>query len=107
MQRDLSPSRQPFRGRSVSPERREYDAKGGGRSSSRQRSPTYYVRHGDRPRDNGYSDRKQKRRGGDEGYGEREREKEREAERSRYEGSARRDRPKREGDDEVGLGLQS
>lgn len=110
MQRDTSPSRRPRYGRSASPEGRDYEAKGGGRSSSRQRSPRFYAQpferdqKRERARDNGYRDRSQRKRG-DEGYGERERERERAGERTRYEGSARRDR---EGDDGVGflLGLK-
>jgi hypothetical protein len=70
-------------------------ANGGGRSSSRNRSPGYY-RSG---RDEGYSGRsrrdeveprrresgRERERERDEGYGQREREKERDVDRKRYE----------------------
>ncbi|RSH91844.1 hypothetical protein EHS25_009214 [Saitozyma podzolica] len=95
---ERSPPAKRQRGRSASPEQREYMANGGGRSSSRNRSPGYY-RSG---RDEGYSGRsrrdeveprrresgRERERERDEGYGQREREKERDVDRKRYEEGA-------------------
>jgi hypothetical protein len=83
---ELSPPMKRRRGRSASPEQRENTGNGGGRSSSRNRSPGYYRQS----RDNGYADRSKRddeggsRRRRDEGYSERERERERDLERKRY-----------------------
>ncbi|ORY33481.1 SMAD/FHA domain-containing protein [Naematelia encephala] len=120
MDRERSP-RRPHPRRSNSPERRDYETKGGGRSSSRNRSPGFYSSSNATrppPRDSGYTSRDSrdrrrsrgdepeggyewgtsgasKRRRGDEAYSEKDREKERAGERERF------DVATKEGDGEV------
>lgn len=105
-----SPPRHRRPRRSASPEQREYNVQGGGRSSSRNRAHSGQYR-GDRERDNGYAGRDRgkarddggggypsrerdngydrrnavKRERGDDGYDEQERQRERDGDRKRYE----------------------
>ena len=105
MDRDASPPRRRTR-RSGSPPNRDFEYQGGGRSSSRNRSPGRYVKGGgdrdsrprpprdDRPRDNGYGARGPRDdaangRGADGGYGDRGR--------PRDSGYGERDRPRDSG----------
>jgi len=129
MDRDKSPRRRRVSDRrSDSPPTRTIDQKGGGRSSSRNRSPGFYTQNRlpprpydgggrGRGRDNGYGDRnggrdsgygERPRDGGYErrgvkreigGYDEKDREKEREGERRRYDGEARRGVKREDGND--------
>jgi hypothetical protein len=68
--------------RSRSPVTREHKNEGGGRSSSRNRSPGYYAK---REREGKYDGKRK------EEYGEKEREKEREGDRARYEVATKED----------------
>lgn len=77
MLRDHSPpARRDHRGRSGSPPSRSYETQGGGRSSSRQRSPGFYANDNGpsrRGQDNGYGGRGGRGRSRDDGYGSRPR----------------------------------
>ncbi|WVR07718.1 hypothetical protein IAU60_004760 [Kwoniella sp. DSM 27419] len=105
-----SPDRRHYRRDSRSPQRRDFDSRGTGRSSSRRRSPgppqqQYRDRRGEqsgRPGDNGYGDRERVRerereqRGPERAsgsYGERDREKERAMERKRYDTDVKAEDP--------------